>query len=727
MISTLADIYPELEQLDVTRDLEQRSLHVSVSGLSWLPAPVIDGFSRDQLLQCYYFMALTRATDIEIVKMSRKGIALGKHLPCTGNEATAVGASMALQPGDWTTLAIRDLAAFLVRGVPPSRAIAQACGRMDGLSRGWDGSLHMGHQPSRVVGLISHLGTLIPLGVGCSFGEQYQGRDSVALAFVGDGTTSTGDVHEALNIASAMRIPLVLLIENNQWAFGTPNRLEYATPTLALRSLGYGRDVDGYWIDGTNVVTVYDTVSRALARVRETGGVSIIEAVSMRMDGHSLADPFTSYVPAEQLATWKAKDPIATFRDRLLKQRIATVDDLRELDRRIADEVRAAAIKSEQSPAPVPVDIESEVFAPSPAHENALAAPPAAGRTITYHQAIREALMEELDRDPNVYMIGEDIGVSNGAFKVTEGFSKRYDGLDWNEAWNRKDATFRQRRIIDAPIAEAGFVGLALGSVLTGLRPIVEFQYADFASEAFKMIVNYAATQQVRDMGPVGIVFRFPSGWATNTSMYHSVNPESWFASTPGLKIVAPITAFDAKGLLKAAVRDGNPVLFLEYKNYYRFKPEKLPQELNLPVPEGDYVVPIGKARVAREGTDLTIVSFGSQTIRALEAAHRLEQEDGASVEVIDLRTLLPLDIDTIAASVAKTSRALVTCEAPRTGSFGTTIVAEIVRRSFGDLDAPVQLVAAADTPVPFAPVLEEAHLPTTAKVVAAARDLLAY
>lgn len=726
MLSSLADIYQELEQIDVTRDLDQKSLHVSAAGLSWVPAPVLDGFSKEQLLQLYYFMGLTRATDLEIVKMSRKGLALGKHLPCTGNEATAVGATAALQPGDWATLAIRDLGAFLVRGVPASKVIAQACGRMEGLSDGWDGSLHMGHKASKVVGLISHLGTLIPLGAGCAFGENYQGRDAVALAFVGDGTTSTGDVHEALNICSVMDIPLVLVIENNQWAFGTPNRLEYATPTLSLRALGYGKNTEGYWIDGTNVVTVFDTISKAVARARGTKGVTIVEAATMRMDGHSLADPFTSYVPAEQLNTWKAKDPIATFRDRLVKARVATAKELDAVDAKIAAEVLEAAIKTEQSPKPVAVDIEKQVLAPAPVFPNALNVPTGKGKTITYHQAIREALDEELARDPNVFMIGEDIGVSNGAFKITEGFSKKYDGIDWAQTWNKKDAPFKQRRIIDSPIAEAGYVGIALGAQLAGLTPIVEFQYADFASEAFKMIVNYAATQNVRQMGPVGIVMRFPSGWATNTSIYHSVNPESWFASTPGLKIVAPITAFDAKGLLKAAVRDGNPVLFLEYKNYYRIKPERLPEGLNLPVPEEDYVVPIGKARVAREGTDVTIVSFGSQTIRALEAAAQLAQE-GISAEVIDLRTVLPLDIETIAASVKKTNRVIVTCEAPRTGSFGTTIVTEIVRSSFDDLDAPVQLVAAADTPVPFATELEEAHLPTTAKVAAAARALLKY
>jgi 2-oxoisovalerate dehydrogenase E1 component len=726
MLSTIADIYQELERVDVSRDLDLKSLHVSTAGLAWVPAPLLDGYAQKELLELYYFMSLTRATDLEIIKMSRKGLAVGKHLPCGGNEATAVGATCALRTTDWVATAIRDLGAFLARGVPPSRLIAQACGRVDGLTGGWDGSLHMGHLPSRVVGLISHLGTLIPVGVGCAFAERYRGGDEIALAFVGDGTTSTGDVHEALNIAAVMRIPLVLVIENNQWAFGTPNRLEYATPTLALRAIGYGSHVEGQWIDGTNVVTVYDAVRRAAARVRETRGVSIIEAMSMRMDGHSLADPFKTYVPEEQLATWKAKDPITTFGERLLNQRVATVDQLRDIDERVAREVRAAAIAAEQSPGPDATDIEAQVFSPSPIHARALVDAPAAGRAITYHQGIREALIEELDRDPNTFIIGEDIGVSNGAFKVTEGFAKRFDGLDWASVWKDKDAPFEQRRVIDAPIAEAGFVGLALGAVHGGLRPIVEFQYADFASEAFKMIVNYAATQHVRGMGPIGIVFRLPSGWAINTSMYHSVNPESWFASTPGLKIVAPITAFDAKGLLKAAVRDNNPVLFLEYKNYYRIKPEKLPPELNLPVPDEDYVVPIGKGRIAKPGKDLTIISYGSQTLRALEAASQLEKS-GASVEVIDLRTVIPLDLEMIQTSVRKTSRAIVTCEAPHTGCFGTTIVTEIMRTCFEDLDAPVRLVAAADTPVPFATALEQAHLPTVEKVVTAGRTLLEF
>ena len=720
------DVLQELEQVDVLKDLDDKSLKISANGAVWDAAPTPENFEPAQLLNLYYQMALTRAVDDEIVKLSRKGMAFGKHLRGTGNEAVAVGAAAAVRPDDWLTLAIRDLGAYIVRDIPIHRLLAQACGRVDGLTQGWDGSLHMGSLSSRIIGLVSHLGTLIPVGTGCAFAERYKGSDAIVLSFSGDGATSTGDFHEGLNIASVLHLPMVIVIENNQWAFGTPTRLQYAIPTLSLRAIAYGRHVEGHWIDGTNVLTVFDRVSRAVERCRQDGVISLIEAVSMRYEGHSLADPFQSYVPSDQLTAWKAKDPIASFRNRLVNADIASDEDFRAIDARIAAEVRAAAIKAESSAPSSDLDLAARVFVSSRVEAHELAEPPASGVCTTYHQAIHDALAEEMERDPNLFLIGEDIGISNGAFKITEGFSKDFDGLDWNDVWNTR-APFVQRRVVDAPIAEAGFTGLALGAVQAGLRAVVEFQYADFASEAFKMIVNYAATETVRGMGPLPIVFRLPSGWAPNTSIYHSVNPESWFGSTPGLKIVAPITAFDAKGLLKAAIRDDNPVLFLEYKTVYRVKPERLPPELNLPIPEGDYIVPFGNARVVRKGTDISLITYGSQVHRALEAANRVAREDGLSIEVIDLRTLVPLDSDSMARSVRKTARALVTCEAPRTGCYGHSIVSEIIRTSFDDLDAPVRLVAAADTPVPFAPALETAHLPVVGKLVDALRDLAAY
>lgn len=719
--NVLSDLARELREVDWA--LEQRSLRVSLDTVAWEPVPSIEAMPRERLLTFYYQMALTRSVDREIVKLSRKGLALGKHLMCTGNEATAVGAAAAARPTDWLTLAIRDLGAYLVRGITPTQILAQACGRVNGLTGGVDGSLHMGSRPARVLGLVSHLGTLIPVGAGCAFASRYVGSDDAVVSFSGDGATSTGDFHEGLNIASVLEVPLVIVIENNQWAFGTPTRLQYATPTLAFRALSYGPKVEGYCVDGTNVVTVFETVQRALERARQDGIISIIEAMSMRLEGHSLADPFRTYVPAEQLAHWHAKDPITLYRERLLASGVLSSVELDEVDRRIRAEVMSAALEAEAGDTPRPDALRERVFVGATHSADECVTPPNTGSRVPYYQAIQSALCDEMDRDDTLFLIGEDVGISNGAFKISEGLSSRYDGIDWSTVWNTK-VPVRQRRVIDAPIAEAGFTGLALGAVLNGLRAVVEFQYADFASEAFKMIVNFAATETARGLGPIPIVFRLPSGWAPNTSIYHSANPESWFASTPGLKIVAPVTAFDAKGLLKAAIRDNNPVLFLEYKALYRTRPERLPAELNLPVPDGDYIVPIGKARLVRTGADLSLITYGSQVVRAMEAAAIVDREDGISVEVIDLRTIVPYDRGTVHESVRKTSKALVTCEAQVTGCFGNTLVADIAMGDFEHLDAPVQLLAAADTPVPFAPALEDTHLPTVAKLVGAIRSL---
>lgn len=562
--------YRTLTKVDPVKDLNNSSVHISSKGIDWIPAPSLGSIdlSSPQLLDLYYYMSLMRKVDEELAKLSLQGIAFGKHLPGTGNEATAVGASYALDrsdKGDWVTLAIRDLGVFIVKGISVAQILMQACGKRESQTNGWDGSLHMGDKQKRVIGLISHLGTMLPIATGCAFYEIYKEGGKAVLAFCGDGATSTGDVHEALNIASVMRLPLVLIIENNQWAFGTPNQLQFNVPTLALRALGYGPNVEGWWIDGTNILTVYSTIKKALDKARKGEMITIIEAVSMRYEGHSLADPFTTYVPAKQLEIWKRKDPIDIYKKILLSQGVALEKDILELDSRIKNEIEEAVALMEKSPRPDPYGFEEKVFISSPKHTNEILLPPSQeDRKITYHEAIHEALEEALENDPDVFIIGEDIGISDGAFKLTAGFSKQFDGLDWQEWWDKKEMP-SQKRIIDATLAEAGFCGLALGAALGGLKAIVEFQYADFASEAFKMLVNYTATQNTRNMGPLHIVFRLPSGWAQSTSQYHSVNPESWFASTPGLKIVAPITAFDAKGLFKASLYDGNPVLFLEY------------------------------------------------------------------------------------------------------------------------------------------------------------------
>ncbi len=755
--------YAGLERLDRVYGLVNRSLHVFTDEKpSWewvdVPNPRTLGLAREQYLELYRFMLLTRATDEKIRTLTLQGIAFGKHLMSSGNEAVSVGAAYALRKTDWFTIAIRDLGALLTRGLTPGQVIAQACGRVDGPTKGWDGSLHMGSKEHHIVPLMSHL-PMVPAATGCAFSEVYRGTDGVALAFCGDGATSTGDFSAALNIASVKHLPLVVVIENNQWAFGTPNALQFAPPTKILTAFGYGKGVEGYLIDGMNVLTVLGTVQKAVERARHERVITVIEALSMRFEGHSLADPFKTYVPETELERWKERDPLKVCREFLLKDGIADERTLESLEDDVKRQITQAAAFAEKSPLPDAANFESAVFSPTPAHPIVLSEPPhlsgdlgnktsdtsrisgggepppdpeKKARHLTYHDAISEALEQETRRDPDLFHIGEDIGVSGGPFKITKGFAKLFDGYDWQvlskNPETRHILPLLQRRIIDAPLTEAGMCAFAAGAAICGLWAVVELQYADFATEAVKWIGNHLATQAIHGISPLHIVFRLPAGWTNHTGPYHSLNPEALFANFPGLKIVAPVTAFDAKGLFNAAIRDGNPVLYLEYKGYYNVSLERLPVELNLPVPEKecDYVVPIGKARVVREGADLTVVTFGSQIFRVLEAVRELEKErPGISIEVIDLRSLVPFDKECITASAKKTGRVLVTCEAPLTGCFGNTIATYLQKAAHGYLGPPVELLASADTPTPFSPPLEEAHLPTAAKVKKAMSALL--
>ncbi len=329
---------------------------------------------------------------------------------------------------------------------------------------------------------------------------------------------------------------------------------------------------------------------------------------------------------------------------------------------------------------------------------------------ITYREALSEALWEEMERDPDVFLLGEDIGLGGGAFYVTRGFLEKF-GRD---------------RVVDTPLSEAGFTGAAIGAALCGMRPVVEFQFADFVTEAFKMIVDFAAGNHYRRMGPVPVVFRLPSAALVSAGPFHSQNPEIWFFGTPGLKIVAPVTARDAKGMLKQAIRDPNPVIFMEYKKFYNYPVEELPEALRPEIPEGDYVAPFGEARTLREGEDVSLITFGASALEALEAAEVLAAE-GASVEVIDLRTLVPLDREAILESVRKTGKILFLHEARKRGGVGGELAAIVGEEAFEHLDAPIRRVGAPDVHVPLSPPLERAYLPGVEKVVDALRDLAAF
>ncbi|HVS01749.1 MAG TPA: dehydrogenase E1 component subunit alpha/beta, partial [Thermoanaerobaculia bacterium] len=718
----------------------------------------------------FALMRLTRELDSRFENLLLTG-RVSKWYSEVGNEATTVPAGLALRPGDVLCSLHRDLGAILATYLDPARTFpdlglgdpdgvrpdpeellyrlaCQLLGRADGFSQGVERSFHYGYfdpdRGIRHVGMISHLGSMIPVAAGCAFALQKGGGDGVALNFIGDGGTSTGDFHEGLNMAAVWRLPLVLVVENNRYAFSTPTRLQYACRCLADRAAGYG--IHGVTVDGNDPDAVAEAVDEAVLRARLGEGPTLVEAMLGRMRGHAEGDGSLKVVPPGELDGYLAADPVPGYRRRLADA--AGLDDalLAAVEARCRELVEAALERALAAPPPPPEVAWREVFAPdasgglaggeehrhvSAAREEAAAPPPASGgaegsglamaafapdaapavhlrsagegdgETITYLDAIHRALEEAMAGDETVVLMGQDIGAFEGAFRATRGLFAR-----WPE------------RVLDTPIAEAGTVGIAAGAALLGYRPVVEMQFADFVSNAFNQLVNVAAKLYYRWQVPCPLVVRLPSGGGVGAGPFHSQNPEGWFAHAGGLKVVCPATARDAGALLLAAIRDPNPVVFCEHKFLYRRIKEAVPA----PLP----AAALGQAQVLREGSDLTLVGYGATTWTCLEAAEELAAE-GVAAEVVDLRTLVPYDEATVLASVRKTSRCLVVHEDLLTGGFGAEVAARLADAAFPWLDAPVKRVAYPDRPSPYARVLERELLPGRDRVLAATREVLAY
>jgi 2-oxoisovalerate dehydrogenase E1 component len=743
----------------------------------------------------YAYMRLAREFDARFEAMLLTG-RVAKWYSAIGNEGITVPAGLALEPGDVLCSLHRDVGAILSFYLDPARAFpgfgfgapdgrgsrkpeptelffrlaCQVLGKDKGFSRGIERSYHYGHfDPDaglQHVGMISHLGSMIPVAAGCAFALKQNGSDRIAINFIGEGGTSTGDFHEGLNLAAVWKLPLVLVIENNRYAFSTPARQQYACLQLSDRGPGYG--IPALTVNGNDPDEMGEAIARAIARARAGAGPTLLEAMVGRLRGHAEGDGSMKVVPKEELELYQSLDPVPTYARRLesdgildpatherLAQRISELVET-AIDRALAEappdpatalrpvfapagaRVRPAVVSNDGaaseatagSPPPSAAaagafDTEDETVllsrpAPAPrgeaVEENAADAPtamaamaaftgapstPIAAGEVTYLDAIHQALKEEMERDPSVLLLGQDIAVFEGAFRVTKGLHARWP-----------------QRVFDTPISESGTLGLAAGAALMGYVPVVEMQFADFVSCGFNQIVNVIAKLFYRFERPCPVIVRLPAGGGVGAGAFHSQNPEAWFAHVAGLKVVCPATAADAKGLMKAAIRDANPVIFCENKFLYRRVKEVLPA--------GEHLVELGKARVAREGRDLTIVGYGASTWTALEAAEELAKEE-IEVEVIDLRTLVPFDEETVLASVRKTSRVVVVHEAPITGGFGGEIAARIADRAFAFLDAPVKRVAYPDRPSPYARVLENVLLPDKEKLLAAARETLAF
>ncbi|MGH1364468.1 MAG: alpha-ketoacid dehydrogenase subunit alpha/beta [Calditrichia bacterium] len=654
-------------------------------------------FAKAELLELYRAIKLPRLIEKRMLSLLRQG-RLSKWFSGIGQEAISVGTTFALNNDDYLLPMHRNLGVFTTRGVDLNTLFRQLMGKESGFTNGRDRSFHFGIPQHHIIGMISHLAAMLPVADGLGLAFQLKKEKRIAVSFTGDGSTSEGDFHEALNLASVWKLPVVFIIENNGYGLSTPVAEQFACEKLADRAIGYG--MEGIRIDGNNVLEVYETVKKAADKARKGGGPTLIEAVTFRMRGHEEASG-VKYIPKELFEIWEERDPIKRFEDYLLREGKIKEADRKSLEARLSEEIELAIEDALNAPLPKS-SVENEkaaLFAPA---SDKTIPPSSSTKTLRYVDAISEALRQKMTDDEHVLILGQDVAEYGGVFKITQDFVE----------------LFGKERVRNTPIIESAAIGAGMGLALEGFKPVVEMQFADFVTCGFNQIVNNLAKTHYRWGSALNVTLRLPYGGGMGAGPFHSQSPEAWFFHVPGLKIVAPSTAYDAKGLLLAAIDDPNPILFFEHKALYRSIREE--------VPENAYSLEIGKADVKRSGSDATIVTYGQAVHWALELAENMEGE-GASIEVVDLRTLLPWDKQTVLASVAKTNRVIVLHEASHTGGIGAEIAATIAEDAFQQLDAPVMRLASLDIPIPFSQHFEREIYWPKEELPERMRALLAY
>jgi 2-oxoisovalerate dehydrogenase E1 component len=730
------EIYPGLTQGEAAAAARQE-LQVLLRGF-FRRHEIKASLEPAERLLIYRTMLLTRELDAFLkAAFDRKEVRWQDHpspqkgFRSTGQEAI-VGAALRLRRppehppgpdyrGDLIAPLIRDLGALLMFMPDPLHPILVQYGKKGTPVDGRD--LHLGDLEWGVLPPAAPLAIATQTVVGNAYAFKLEGEDRVAVSFIGDGGSSLGEWHEAVNFAAAQRLAVVFVVQNNQWALGTHVSEQTAARRFAAKGVGYG--IPAATIFGNDPEEIAAAVAWGAERARAGEGPTLLELVTYRRPGHAHHDDdrfhgnpvakIPGYEIPEERRRWEAVDPVELYELRMLELGLLSGREVAALRGEVAEEVRQAAKVAAEAPWPGPEEYRERVFAPRPSPPPAAsAAEETRTRTMAYDEAVRQGMIELMEEDPSVFVLGEDVGGRyGGAFGVTRGLAK----------------AFGAERCLNTPLAESAIVGCAVGAALEGMRPIVEMQFADFLATGFNALVNNAAKLYWRWGRPVPMVVRLPYGGATGRlekllggGPYHSQCPEMWFVRTPGWKIVAPATPADAKGLMLAAVRDPNPVLYLEAKGLYGFFRTDLREE----VPMGSaHEVPIGVAAVRRQGSDLTLVTYGAMVWTALAAAEELAA-GGIEVEVVDLRSLVPLDFETVAASVKKTNRVLLLHEDNRRGGFAGELSATLADELFYWLDAPIRRVAAPDTPVPYSPPLEHDYLPKAKQVVAAARELMA-
>lgn len=651
-------------------------------------------YANEELIHLYKSIVLPRMIEEKMLVYLRQG-RISKWFSGIGQEAIAVGATLAMAPEEWILPLHRNLGVFTSRGVPLSKLFLQWQGSPDGYSKGRERSFHFGSREHAICGMISHLGPQLGVADGIALACKLQKQDRAVLVFSGEGGTSEGDFHEALNVASVWDLPVIFLIENNGYALSTPVAEQYRCESLVYKAEGYG--MEGIRIDGNNILTVYDTLRGIREYCIKYQRPYLVECMTFRMRGHEEASGL-KYVPQELLEDWAKKDPVGNFENFLREQGV--LDD-RQMEE-VREEIRQT-IESELNRVSGPVTLNADpeqeladVYAPAPVVQ---APPPGDGPEKRLIDAIREGLDQSMERHDNLVLMGQDIAGYGGAFKITEGLMEKYG----------------KSRVRNTPLCESAIIGCALGLSLEGYKSVVEMQFADFVTTGFNQIVNNLAKIHYRWGQAADVVIRMPTGAGVGAGPFHSQSNEAWFAHVPGLKIVYPSTALDAKGLLTAAINDPNPVLYFEHKALYR--------SVGGPVPEGYYALEIGKARTVQDGEDISIITYGAGVHWALEyaAAH-----PETSTFILDLRTLIPLDYAAIQLAVERTGKVLVLHEDTLTGGIGAEIAAWIGEHCFQWLDAPVVRCASLDTPVPFNGTLEQQFL-ASARLEDSVQKLLKY
>lgn len=672
--------------------------------------------TNDQLIKFYRNLLWPRMIEEKMLLLLRQG-RISKWFSGIGQEAIAVGATIALRDDEWIMPLHRNLGVFTTRNMPLHKLFMQWQGTQEGYSKGRERSFHFGNKEHHICGMISHLGPQLAIADGVALAHKLRKEDRVSLAFTGEGGTSEGDFHEALNVAAVWDLPVIFIVENNGYGLSTPTSEQYRCISLVDRAKGYG--MEGVQIDGNNILAVYDTIKGVREFCIRNQKPYLVECLTFRMRGHEEASG-TKYVPPKLFELWEKKDPVKSFEKWLIGSGILSEEESMAIRDEFKEKLESE-LKTGFETKPVVADTEAEledVYAPSGAGSQQSAAKlidnsnlqsgpgnlneflkdqPAPEKRII--DAIKEGLYQSMKQHPNLILMGQDIAEYGGAFKITEGFVQE----------------FGKERVRNTPLCESAIVGAALGLSLEGFKSMMEMQFADFVTVGFNQIINNLAKIHYRWGQNADVVIRMPTGAGVGAGPFHSQSNEAWFVHTPGLKVVYPSTPMDAKGLLIAAINDPNPVMYFEHKALYR--------SISGPVPEQYYEIEIGKARHVRNGEEVSIVTYGSGVHWAEDYA---AEHPEISVDITDLRTLLPLDYLALREAVKRTGRVLILHEDCLTGGIGGEIAAWVSENCFNLLDAPVMRCASLDTPIPFSIELENNFL-AKARINDVLKKLLAY